>query len=336
MGKLEKIIEELKHRIDRNVYPSEIRLPSEYDLADELGVNRITLNKAVNKLIADGYLRRGSSSRDGTYVCDRSNAARGILGMLIRCSNLYACRMLNGVLDGASRNNYLLTVMSPSPEELPLAIQKMTANNVQGIFLSSYGNIPMNAPGVYIDSFRHSDPSRNSISADVYSGGLEMARALLEAGHREIAFCMYSSFPVEKNARCAAFLRAMQDHNIPSPEQHFFYTNHRESAQILQMIFSAFPHTTAIIGENDALTFRLYTEMRKTDPLNAERITFGGFGNQKEVQDIYPFVTLEQHPYEVGCRAVELFLESRTDNGIRHELIPTSPVNLDRIKKPFR
>lgn len=336
MGKLEEIAELLKKRIDGGVYPPDVRLPSEYELADELGVNRITLNKAVNKLIANGYLRRGSSSRDGTYVRDRSNTVQGILGMLIRCSNLYTSRMLNGVLNGASRNNYLLTVMSPSPEELPLAIQKMTANNVQGIFLSSYGDIPLNAPGVYIDSFRHSDPSRNSISADVYSGGMEMARMLLEAGHRDIAFCMYSSFPVEKNARCAAFLQTMQDYDIPFPKQHFFYTDHRENAQILQMIFSAFPHTTAIIGENDALTFRLYTEMQKTDPLNAERITFGGFGNQKEVQDIHPFITLEQHPYEVGCRAVELFLESRTDDKIRHELIPTSLVNIDRIKQPFR
>ena len=40
-------------------YPTNVRLPSEYELADRLGVNRITLNKAVGELVADGWLRRG-------------------------------------------------------------------------------------------------------------------------------------------------------------------------------------------------------------------------------------------------------------------------------------
>ena len=38
MGKLEEIAEVLKKRIDGGLYPPNVRLPSEYELADELGV----------------------------------------------------------------------------------------------------------------------------------------------------------------------------------------------------------------------------------------------------------------------------------------------------------
>ena len=64
MGKLEEIAELLKKRIDGGVYSPNVRLPSEYELADELGVNRITLNKAVNRLIADGYLSSEPEQRE--------------------------------------------------------------------------------------------------------------------------------------------------------------------------------------------------------------------------------------------------------------------------------
>ena len=147
MGKLEEIAEVLKKRIDGGLYPPNVRLPSEYELADELGVNRITLNKAVNRLIADGYLRRGSSSRDGTYIRDRSELVKGSLGLLIRCGNLYADQLMHGVIDGALRNNYLLSVMAPELEEVRIAERKMLANGIEGDFLASYANFPLSAPG---------------------------------------------------------------------------------------------------------------------------------------------------------------------------------------------
>ena len=269
MGKLEEIAELLKKRIDGGVYPPNVRLPSEYELADELGVNRITLNKAVNRLIADGYLRRGSSSRDGTYVRDRSELVKGTLGLLIRGGNLYADQLMHGVIDGTLRNNYLLSVMAPELEEVRIAERKMLANGIEGVFLASYANFPLSAPGVLIDSFFDADPERNFISSDLYSGGLQMAEALLEKGHREIVVVMYSSFPFVRNPRCAAFLEAFRRAEVPDMEERFFYSNNRSCEQLLKMIFSAFPDTTAIVGENDTMTFELWQALRRLDPVRA-------------------------------------------------------------------
>jgi GntR family transcriptional regulator len=61
-----QIADELRHRIDTQVYPPGSLLPSEPRLAEELGVSRVTINKAITLLRASGdvKVRRGS----GTYV----------------------------------------------------------------------------------------------------------------------------------------------------------------------------------------------------------------------------------------------------------------------------
>src|SRR5436309_1811967 len=61
-----QIADELRSRIESGDYPPGSPLPSESRLADELGVSRVTVNKAVTLLRASGdvKVRRGS----GTYV----------------------------------------------------------------------------------------------------------------------------------------------------------------------------------------------------------------------------------------------------------------------------
>ncbi len=329
MKKQDAIAEELKQRIRAGVYPPDVRMPSESELADELGVNKITVNKAVNRLIAEGGIRRGKSSRDGTYACDPAQTLRGRIGILIRLGNSYSSQLLYGLCDGASRHGYLPSVLLPTPEELPRAVNKMMAGGLQGLFIVGYSEIRLrDVPAVYIDCGLYSGKNTLCISADVYTGSREMAVALLEAGHREIAFCMYSSFPVAENPRCAAFLDVMREYGVPNPEKRFFYTNHTSSARMLRKIFSRFPETSVIVGGNDQLTHQLYCAFSPKDPPR-ESITFAGFGNLTEIQMLHPFVTVDQHSYEIGIRAVERLAEGRSIEGIEHT--PTSLVHRELI-----
>jgi len=61
-----QIADELRSRIESGTYPPGSLLPSESRLAEELGVSRVTINKAITLLRASGdvKVRRGS----GTYV----------------------------------------------------------------------------------------------------------------------------------------------------------------------------------------------------------------------------------------------------------------------------
>src|SRR6266545_1587565 len=68
--------DELRQRIDQGKLPAGARLPSEPDLAAELGVSRATLREALRALEDEGLLRRRQGS--GTYVADRPRVANSL------------------------------------------------------------------------------------------------------------------------------------------------------------------------------------------------------------------------------------------------------------------
>jgi len=55
--------------INRGTYLPGDRIPGETEIAEELGVSRMTVNKALLSLVGEGWLRREQGS--GTYVSDR-------------------------------------------------------------------------------------------------------------------------------------------------------------------------------------------------------------------------------------------------------------------------
>src|SRR6266508_1722020 len=67
---------ELRQRIDQGKLPAGARLPSEPDLAAELGVSRATLREAHRAREDEGLLRRRQGS--GTYVADRPRVANSL------------------------------------------------------------------------------------------------------------------------------------------------------------------------------------------------------------------------------------------------------------------
>ena len=73
--------------------------------------------------------------------------------------------------------------------------------------------------------------------------------------------------------------------------------------------------------------------MRRFDKVREERIFFAGFGNLRGVKSVFRFVMVDKHQYELGCREVQLYLDWRADGRNRHELVPVSVMNADRIRE---
>ena len=64
--KFEKIANEIQQRIENGVYVRSQKLPSEYDLAKEFAVSRLTIRKAIDELIQKNILYKLKNR--GTYV----------------------------------------------------------------------------------------------------------------------------------------------------------------------------------------------------------------------------------------------------------------------------
>ena len=80
MAKFEDVANALSRRVRDGVYTTSQRLPSEYDLAKEFDVSRLTVRKAIDLLIRQQLLVK--SPGKGTYVMTYSDKVEsGRLGL---------------------------------------------------------------------------------------------------------------------------------------------------------------------------------------------------------------------------------------------------------------
>jgi GntR family transcriptional regulator len=105
------IREELTQRIDGGQLPAGSRLPSEPELATELGVSRPTLREALRVLESEGLLRRLRGS--GTFVAERSRVASSLDVNFGVTDAIRAAGMVAGIEDG----RYWFEPASPSEAE---------------------------------------------------------------------------------------------------------------------------------------------------------------------------------------------------------------------------
>ncbi len=67
----QQVYDEIVKRLSSGYWKAGDSLPSEFGLADELGVSQGTVRKALNQLVAENLLRRRQGK--GTYVAEHSN-----------------------------------------------------------------------------------------------------------------------------------------------------------------------------------------------------------------------------------------------------------------------
>lgn len=78
-AKFRYVADIIKQRVDDGEYGTKQKLPSEYDLADEFQVSRLTVRKAIALLIESQVLVK--SQGKGTYVIDAPKIESGRLGL---------------------------------------------------------------------------------------------------------------------------------------------------------------------------------------------------------------------------------------------------------------
>src|SRR5699024_2668554 len=70
-----QVAEDIKKKVDEGFYGATQKLPSEYDLADEYEISRLTVRKAINLLISQNILIKQSGK--GTYIMKSPEHKKG-------------------------------------------------------------------------------------------------------------------------------------------------------------------------------------------------------------------------------------------------------------------
>ena len=76
----EKVADDINRKVDEGFYGTAQKLPSEYDLADEYGVSRLTVRKAINLLISQNILIKQSGK--GTYIMKSPKDKKGFMELM--------------------------------------------------------------------------------------------------------------------------------------------------------------------------------------------------------------------------------------------------------------
>jgi len=309
MTKLENMINVFRARITSGEFKPGERIPSEYDLAESYNVNKSTANKAITALVAESYLRRGKRG-SGTYIARISVYPAGVVAMIGNINHSYYAKIAKGVVSAAENANYMLAFFSPDVKSINETVNKINSSNIQGIITFCYGMLnfaPEDIPTVYIDEHFPKDDAHNRVTSNDYQGGSMQAEVLLKHGHRNIVY--YT--PQFHNPRNSGFLNMLKSNGITDAEDRFFYGSSTmpHCINTLRKIFRTYPDLSAIACFSDDNALQLIKASKQIGKNILENVSLVGFGNVKEVTDIYKLTTIEQHPHELGFEAFQYLLE---------------------------
>ena len=224
----QQIIEDIK----TGRFSNGSKLPSEYEYAATLGVNRLTVRKAYQELIEQGILYAVQGR--GTFVSDSDNVKaleaagtkrRRIIGIIFPETTSFFSVILNTIEKRASDTGYMLNVMfNDTPEREKAAIDSMIQNHVDGVIIT---------PVRMDDSLRRDNYQRlmnsgipaimygrppfgilyDAVYADDVHASYEATKYLISRGHSHIThICNHFGDSVAYDERMAGYKKAMLEY----------------------------------------------------------------------------------------------------------------------------
>ncbi len=333
-SKLMRLVSALREEIRSGKYGIGTKFPSESDLAERYHVNKSTVNKAVNLLVNDGYLKRGLPGA-GTRVLNTRIFPAGHIVYLNFAKDFYA-EILYGAQQKAFERGYLLSYLSPPPVSLEHYLDQLKQSKIDGILSSRYGRLPpvIPFPVVYIDEI-FPDNSLNTVNNLHYEGGRMLGELLLKNGHNDIVYVsLYPFHPASIQRRKGVF-DVLAAAGLKHPEKRLFFgENGRYDILVnLKRAREMFPHFSAIAGDNDFLVYDAWRNAGDAG-LNPDELSFCGYGNVEDVQKWIKLTTIDQHPVELGKRGAETLIDliEGNDSSVKTVLVDVELIDRGSIR----
>lgn len=311
------------------------KIPSEYDLAEQLKVNKTTANKAVAQLVAEGLLiRRGRGA--GTFV-NTGFFIRGSIMAIMAIPHPYFALIAHGIARAALGRGYNLNLCTPPPELVGKLLSSLDPGQTKGILTCSYGKIELekDIPIIHLDM----DPMQNQmvkrlICADCFDGAYLVTREFITNGHSNLAYVGSRLL----GSRAEGFLKAMNEAgNYSSSAGRVFFHDGSPAActRLLAEILRKLPDVTGLVTGSDNDAFMLSKAGKNRGITIPGDISLSGFGNCESICEPLALTSVEQHPVELGACAVERLcdiIEGRITDEKLYETLHCELVRRQSIK----
>lgn len=311
------IIEYLMDEIKSGKLSEGDRVPSQYKLAEMFLINKETANKALNKLVGQGVLKR-KAGRGGTVVSKDVSYPKGVIGFLVYLSEGDATGFFGKILCGAQhaahRRKYQLVFYDCNPFEINSFLNQINNTNIQGLLSSRFGMHPDNLsfPVMYVDVSESKDyGSINITYNDGYDGGCVIAEHLIKCGHRDIVFATTMANYHNMYQRWQGFAECLKKHGVSRVNERLFEVNGNSAnyKALYDNIKKEFPNATAVSFSSDSEAYDFYAFLRNNGIDVPRNISITGFGAIQELHKIIKITSIEQHPVDVGFQAANKLID---------------------------
>lgn len=333
--KYERITQRIRERIESGEYGVGSFLPAERALADEFGVSRPTLRRALVPLVEAGMLlnQPGVGTRiaqptgaAGKKQADAAAEARSdwrILALLLPdITNRFFIEVTEAIEYTALQRGYqLLLCNSRHQASIEAAhLKQLAARAVDGVII---GHDPNHEPPETLALlekagipcvFLFSNPQKaryDSIVLDEQAGVQQALKYLFSLGHRDIAYCRTAG--AVPHPRETAYRSILAEHGLAARESHVLPFEKLEGPggqEAVRKLLAARPRPTAVFAGNDHSALLLLKHLASLNVQVPRDLSVIGFDNLSFTEHLTtPLTTVDQPKQEMGRRAVELLLE---------------------------
>lgn len=360
-----QIADNIKGIIVKNRIRAGYPLPYETWVAENFHINRNTVHRAYESLVAEGFLEEKKGKR-GIFVAETANKKyiqpfpsvgillNGTFYNYLKTSNQYMSEYLGGVVDRAAETQHSAMILNlpdinGNPERIDHWLEK-TVSRLTGIVhlgqsfeesdsryrkLLDYKNIPQ----VFV-SGSSALSHISSVSGDLSSGAIALAELLKDNGHDRIA--VFATYVTEKKEKYAfnynSGFRGMKIAECfkkagLNVENDFFIKcdETEENTRIgVKKLLSHRKHPEAFWCQNDIVALRVIKILREMGLRVPEDISVIGYDDIKEAAASTPPLTTIKNPtYTMGRYATDLLIElfeNAEPGEARNVKVPTSLV----------
>lgn len=243
----------------------------------------------------------------------------------------YASAMIRGALDVADQHHHtvLIAEVGSSPDRVRSALEAMIDRRADGVIFASMAarqidvpTVPEDVPVVLLN-VTSADKHASVLPAE-RQAGYEVARFVLERGHRRIGLIGHSTWAIQ-DLRRSATIR----HRFAGIDQAFAETGvdlviaaeqvkwePRYGYASMSKILSDGLRVTAMICLNDNLAFGAYQAMQERGVRIPADVSVISFDDDVLAEYLRPRLTTARIPYEdMGRRAMELILSGEPPTG---------------------
>jgi len=324
--KYQDIYDDLNTAINNGNYPYKSYLPTERSLSTQYGVSRLTVRKAIDKLVNESKVRRIQGA--GNMVLVKTEESSGDLVVLAFSGNYgnkmqqpFVEMLLQDFNDQCKRKGYNLLYVSLKKEESEdqLLLDKsrvkgiVFASEIDKKFISAalHANIP-----VVLLSNRH--PDVICINPNNQEGCFAATEHLIKKGAKKIGFIGGISSHYNSSERFAGYQRALacngitREENLLAEGDWSFESGYTAMGQLIE----GNPDIDAVVAANDVMALgalRMLVESGYIVPQDFQVIGFDDISQSKFSTPMLSTVSVDT---EFVAMLVLSLLDTQANDGV--------------------